>query len=488
MSQSNSSLSSDEETVSYSEEEIMDVDVSQDEFEPESTRTTANEVIATILDESEKLEQEAKSARRKGKQRVSKRDVKYQQNFAKLIEDMQTEINSLKRSRRPESPASESSKRTKIDVDNDTGAFDRPSSSGFKKPSSKQLSTGQKPQLSSATISKQLKTANSTRLSPKKSVPKQLSPEKRPERSGENVDTSEETVHQNVNDDAITIQAGENDDPLAQELHANSGAANDASDMDVTSAEEDEDNIFEDMVDAIDIRGEDDLPGEPLPQTWAEKVNLAWKTKVAKGVFNVLLQKYKTPSNLTAFKVPKMNSEMWRLIGKWQRKADLSLSGSQRALMKAATAVLKMHDYFADTPRSTRQVAMQTAADVISLLGKVNRDITLKRKTMIRPSLKGDFKTLSTSTQVTVMFGDNLTQAIKDIQVKRKIEDPSSISSSSNRFQNRRNQRGNNRFNNSNNNSYAGNFLWRGRGRGRYHHRASHYQQNQQHQNGPKKN
>ena len=90
-------------------------------------------------------------------------------------------------------------------------------------------------------------------MSPKKSVPKQLSPEKRPERSGENVDTSEETVHQNVNDDAITIQAGENDDPLAQELHANSGAANDASDMDVTSAEEDEDNIFEDMVDAIDI-------------------------------------------------------------------------------------------------------------------------------------------------------------------------------------------------------------------------------------------
>ena len=264
-------------------------------------------------------------------------------------------------------------------------------------------------------------------------------------------------------------------DTLDQEIQ-------ETSDMELSS-EDENDNIFDDMVDSIDIQGEDDLPGEPLPQTWADKVNLAWKTKLAKGVFNVLLQKYKTPSNLTEFKVPKMNSEMWRLIGKWQRKADLSLSGSQRSLMKAATAVLKLHDYFVDMPRSTRQVAMQTVADITSLLGKVNRDITLKRKTMIRPALKGDFKTLSTSTTATEnLFGDNLTQAIKDIQVKRKIEDPSSLSTSSRySYYNRRGQRGGSRYY-GNSNNYSGNFLWRGRGRGRYHHRASHHHQSHQHQ------
>ena len=132
---------------------------------------------------------------------------------------------------------------------------------------------------------------------------------------------------------------------------------------------------------------------------------------------------------------------------------------------------------------STRQVAMQTVADITSLLGKVNRDITLKRKTMIRPALKGDFKTLSTSTTATEnLFGDNLTQAIKDIQVKRKIEDPSSLSTSS-RYShyNRRGQRGGSRYY-GNSNNYSGNFLWRGRGRGRYHHRASHHHQSHQHQ------
>ena len=477
-SESNSSSSSDDETISYDgDEEVRDAN-------EELTRATANEVIATILDESEKLEQEAKSSRQKGKQRVSKREESYKQDFAKLISDMQAEIKSLKRSRRPEQ-TNDSPKKAKIDVDANSGAFDRPGGSGYKKPLlSKQLSSvSKKSQLSSAKLSKQLKTANPTWLSPKKV--KQLSPERRPQGSvDEGVDThdaDEENV--DINDDSITLDAGENGDPLAQELNAN-----DISDVDLeNSTEEEGDDIFENMVEAIDIRGEDDLPGEALPETWAAKINLAWKTKLAKGAFNVLLQKYKTPSNLTEFIVPKMNSEMWRLIGKWQRKADLSLSGSQRALVKAATAALKLHDYFAEMPRSTRQVAMQNTADIISLLGKVNRDITLKRKTMIRPSLKGDFKTLSTSTQVTEnLFGDNLTQAIKDIQVKRKIEDPSSISSSANRFQYRRNQRGGTRYNN--NNNYTGNFLWRGRGRGRYQPRASHHHQNQQHHNGPKKN
>ena len=368
-SESNSNSSSDDETISY-DEEVMDVDV--DAQEPESTQATANEVIATILDESEKLEQEAKSPRNRGKQRVSKRDESYKQNFAKLISDMQAEINSLKRSRRSESTsAAAPSKKVKIDIDNNSGAFDRPSGSGYKKPSStsKQLSSvTKKSQLSSATVTKQLKTANQTRLSPKK-----VSPEERPQGSVEESthDVAEQIIE---NDDAITIQAGENDDPLVQELHDNA-----VSDVDMeNSTEDEEDDIFEDMVEAIDIRGEDDLPGEALPETWAAKINLAWKTKLAKSAFNVLLQKYKTPSNLTAFKVPKMNSEMWRLIGKWQRKSDLSLSGSQRALVKAATAALKLHDYFGEMPRSTRQVAMQNTADIISLIGKVNRDITLK--------------------------------------------------------------------------------------------------------------
>ena len=474
-SQSDASRSHSTDEESLSDEEAMDV-VEQEEDESESNRSKANDLIATILEESEKLEQDEASSRKKnGKQKLSK-DEAIKQNFWKLISDMQSEISSLKRSRQ-ESDTEASKKKARIDTSNST-AYERPCSSGYQKPkTTKQLSSASKKmtQPSSASNTQQLKPANQTRLSAEQTP--QLSTVQR-SRGPVTDDSGRRNAEPNVNvDDVITIQAGENDDPLAQEIEDNETQENDLSEDIELSSEDKVDNVFDDMVDAIDIQGEDDLPGEPLPEAWAEKVNLAWKTKVAKGVFNALLQKYKTPSNLNEFKVPKMNSEIWRLIGKWQRKADLTLSGSQRALMKAATAVLKLHDYFTSStmPRSTRQIAMQTVADITTLLGKVNRDITLKRKTMIRPSLKGDFKTLSTSTDVTEnLFGDNLTQAIKDIQVKRKIEDPSSYSTSSG-YQNRRGHRGTNNTRYYNNN-YTGNFLWRGRGRGRYQHRASRHQ------------
>ena len=156
------------------------------------------------------------------------------------------------------------------------------------------------------------------------------------------------------------------------------------------------------------------------------------------------------------------------------------MSASQRALVKAVTAVLKMHDYFSNQPRSTRQIAMQTTADIISLLGKVNRDITQKRKVAARPCLQGDYKNLSTSTSVTDnLFGDNMTQDIKDINTIRRIGVGSYRG-----YAGRRNARGGFRGGyrgNSSNNYETGNFLWRGRGRGRLQYRAS--QNNYHHQN-----
>ena len=69
-----------------------------------------------------------------------------------------------------------------------------------------------------------------------------------------------------------------------------------------------------------------------------------------------------------------MNKEIWRLCDKFQRKNDINLAQSQRCLVKATTGVLNLHEHFAKLPRATRQLAMQTTADVVSLLGQVNRE------------------------------------------------------------------------------------------------------------------
>ena len=464
------SENSSDETVSYSEEEV-------DRLEAESA-------LNDILDENENLERQHSVADDReipippsGKQKVPKRAKSTKEgSFWQVLAEIQNDIKTLKRNREPDD-VDNSKKRVKLTINNTSDHQCSSKDARLSQPSSdntKQLSSASRKQLSSAT---------DNQLS--SDTTKQLSTASTP------------NANANDNDNTVAVTADESDeDPLLREQHAiqqnnlmnnltllDQNAQNDVSD-DSSEEEEDDGNFFEAMVDAIDIRGDEDVPGSALVQTWAEKINQAWTTKVSKTALNNLLKKYRTPSNLTDMKIPKMNKEIWRLIDKWQKKADITLAQSQRCLIKAATAALNLHDNLATLPRGTRQVAMQTTADIVSLLGKVNREIISKRKTMTRPNLKGDFKYLSSSTNTTEnLFGDNLTQDIKDIQVKRKIENPYSSNyrqygntSRRGQFRGGYNRGGYNQGSNYN----AGNFLWRGRSRGRYN-RASHHNQNQHH-------
>ena len=342
---------------------------------------------------------------------------------------------------------------------------------------SQQLSTAQNSQqLSTAQNSQQLSTTAQNALSPADNST-QPSPAKRPRlrplRSVASVtNTAPAAVAQQL-DDVVDIHANEND-PLLQETEMGQSAAETSEDEEY----DDQDNIFNDLVDDININDDDELLGDAIPENFAEKINKIWTTKMSKTLVSTLLLKYQTPNNLGDLRVPKMNREIWRLISRWQRKADISMSTSQRALVKAASAVLKLHDYFANQDKATRQIAMHTTVDIISILAKVNRDLTIKRKTMIRPALKGDFKTLATSTKTSGenLFGDTLTQDIKDIQVKKKIEDTGK------EFPRRTYRSYGNRYNNNNNNNYgAGNFLGRGRGRGRGYYRGASHHSNSYH-------
>ena len=252
---------------------------------------------------------------------------------------------------------------------------------------------------------------------------------------------------------------------------------------------EENDDDFQDLVDAVDVMNEDEQEGVPLVDTWAVKVNLAWKAKVSKSNMMSIQGRYLIPSNLTDFKVPKMNQELWRMIGKWQKKSDLAMSHSQKLLIKSVSAVLTLNSLCETLDRTSRIAAMRTAIDIVTMLGKVNTDIAQKRKVAVRPCLKGDFKTLSSSTKVTdQLFGDNLTQDIKDVQVKRKIEDGqrTNYGNSYKRFRGN-SSRGYNNYNN-NNNTNNGSFLWRGQGRSRppryYRSQSPHQGYHQKKQNG----
>ena len=445
---------SSEELESYSSEEIeQESDVEQ----KQPTNTENDAAIAAILDENERLEEQEETASSKrtssGKQKAAKvtavQTVVKSPNTADLVKSirmLQKQVDTLQKQ-----PA-----KRKIDVSNDA-AYDH----------DVQCSSGITPKKLKLLKVKQLSSA-SNKLSPMKTSQqlstaktKQLSPAKKP--IADEIDSSEEEIELHPTND---------NDPLAQEV-------NDENDGDESSEddEQDDDNIFDDIVGAINIGGDDELLcGEPLRKSWADKLNTAWKTKMPKTSLTTIQQKYKTPNNLTSFRVPKMNKDIWDLCTKWHKKADLNMSASQRALVKAATAVLKLNDYLSNQERSVRHVGAQTTADIVSLLGKVNRELSLRRKHATRSVLKGDYKKLASSTaDITEnLFGDNITQDIKDINTKRRIGEQSRSRGYGyyNNYRGGGYNRGGYRGSN-NNNNYDNSFLWNRRGWGRQH-QASH--------------
>ena len=479
------------ETCSYSEEEIsMDMEI---EVDDEDQERETNLAVETILEETEQLEEQETKPKSNGKQRAPRSPSK--SDMWKVLSKLTNEIMAIKETKkRPRSEKRvESGKKPKIDVKNDR-AFDRPSSS-------RQNEAMEVEQLSTVVNEKQLSSANDKQLKPATKI--QLRSEKKQVAKA----TTTRTAPQE-RENTVTLQdSASEEDPLRAEqeeiqMHVNANQEAVAQDEDELSDENelseedaDEDNvegIFEELVGAVDILGDEENPGLPLTQVWADKINLAWKTKINRTATNALIQKYKTPSNLDALKVPKMNKEIWKLCNKWQRKADLNLSACQRYLIKVVTAILKLHDLFSTLPRSTRQVAMQTTADSVSLLGKVNRELASKRKISARPALMGDYKSLATNTEVSTdqLFGDNLTQDIKDVQTRRKIGDPYAYGNRSNTYGNRYGRYGRGNYGNytqsSNNNNP---FLWRGRGRSRPpNYRNSQNQRNQSGQYHQKKN
>jgi hypothetical protein len=495
------------ETESYSEEEVEQCERSENELEQEVA-------IKAILSESENLEQQqatesdhehdsetpAPTKVNKGKHKAKKqRKRSVDTSFWEVLSSIQSDIKSLKQKRSHPEDAEDvdgqmgaNVKVKKVKVVSCSAPSDRPSSS---KTGLKQLSTVNSDEQLRSAKDQQLSPAPGQQLSPAKSkqlstaTKRQLSPARGQQRRVRQK-SPEAEVRTDANDDTVDIDVEDSseDDPLLQEVNLqqnnmnvnvnpNPGAVDES---DGESSDENDDDFFQEMVGAIDIRGDEDVPGAALVESWASKINLAWTTKVPKTTMTSLLTKFRTPTNLTDMRVPRMNKEIWRLCDKFQRKNDLNMAQSQRCLIKAATGVLNLHDHFATLPRGTRQLAMQTTVDIVSLLGKVNREVVSKRKMLIRPNLKGDFKYLSSSTNTTEhLFGDNLTQDIKDIQVKRKIENSYNPAYNTFNYRGAGPRRGQfrggyrGRYNNSNYHG-SGNFLGRGRGRDQYHPRGSH--------------
>ncbi|KAK6192424.1 hypothetical protein SNE40_003893 [Patella caerulea] len=140
------------------------------------------------------------------------------------------------------------------------------------------------------------------------------------------------------------------------------------------------------------------------------------------------LKKYKRPENCDSLKTQEISKLMWDSVSSDCRSQDCKLQKIQTAVVKASTAVTECLDLLLkskkEVPKEISKTLTEKLGDSIALSAHACREIILRRKAMIQPHLKEEFKPLcapSAAVSHDDLFGEDLAKAMKDMSVASKL-------------------------------------------------------------------
>ena len=121
------------------------------------------------------------------------------------------------------------------------------------------------------------------------------------------------------------------------------------------------------------------------------------------------------PSNVDIF-VPLVNMEIWKKLPHFVKGKDQKLPSMQNSIEIAASAVVQMADVLQglSIPATASWQLLQLATDAIALFGYSNQQMSIRRRELIKPSLKAEYALLTNETTPITkqLFGDNLEKAL----------------------------------------------------------------------------
>ena len=217
-------------------------------------------------------------------------------------------------------------------------------------------------------------------------------------------------------------------------------------------------NVEGSLYNNLDLPYNAGAQGEQLDPRFADILTNVWKRKYTYNQMKPIWEKYPPPENLSSTVLaPELDIEVQNLMRKWQIKQDNILKGMQRSLANCVFATLKLNSFVQnDTANQNKLESAQISVDVTQMLSQVSRELSIKRRSFTRSHIGAEYKHLCDSTKeiTTSLFGDNLSEDVKQINVSKQIADRA--------------------FN-------RGPFLAKGRGRGssRAPHQAFHHTSNQ---------
>ena len=160
----------------------------------------------------------------------------------------------------------------------------------------------------------------------------------------------------------------------------------------------------------------------PLHEKMADIICSNFTSRFSQATSKEIEKKLLLPSNCP-LSIPLVNSELWRIMSSNQRKGDVKLATLQKSLVKVVAGALNIFTKLQKVKFEIQTIA-QMVADITAIVGKVSYDLSLKRRELIKSSLKPEFRSLCSANNepTELLFGDDLTKHVKDLTMTNKLK------------------------------------------------------------------
>ena len=181
----------------------------------------------------------------------------------------------------------------------------------------------------------------------------------------------------------------------------------------------DDDDIFHGIDDSFSTTN---AVGAPVKTKLAEKVNARFRTSLNHDKIKEKQAAYLRPENCGNLVVPRCNDEIWKRLNHFQRRKDMKLANTQRAITASATAIIQMTEALLQCVKNKGDLNMPTliskATDALALMGHASHELSFRRREQMAVVLKKEYAGLiSPSISVTdSLFGDDLSKTMRDLK------------------------------------------------------------------------
>jgi len=183
----------------------------------------------------------------------------------------------------------------------------------------------------------------------------------------------------------------------------------------------------------IKIINSEESKGDKISDEWAKIIKESFYSKKDKEDVKKLRESFPVPNNYS-MPTPKLNVEIWQLLNSYQKRSDVSMSMIQRNIIAATSGVVSLVQDVISKNKIDKKKLIQKSTDIIGLLGVASKEVSLKRKLFIRSALKDEYKDLVSvnnndekiEKDSDKLFGDNLSDNIKDLKLRNKLKGASS--------------------------------------------------------------